>query len=135
MVCEKLSILIHIIVLQVKLIFHSNINELTKFLLLDLENLKFILVPKVLKTLYLICWILLLFLNINWLIKTINNVSQDNKVQHYKQSVSIIESSFSILVYAICNKYFYNFVQFYKLMFCLLNSDTLQELLFVFPSF
>ena len=65
MVCEKLSILIHIIVLQVKLIFQSNLNELTKFSLLDLENLKFILVPKVLKTPYLICWLLLLFLNMN----------------------------------------------------------------------
>ena len=54
MVCQKRSILIHIIVLQVKLIFHSNINELTKFLLLYLENLKFILVPKVLKTPYLL---------------------------------------------------------------------------------
>ena len=48
-VCEKLTILIHIIVLQVKLIFQSNSNELTKFSLLDLENLKLILVPKILK--------------------------------------------------------------------------------------
>ena len=64
-----------------------------------------------------------------YLHKILGNDSYDNKVQYY------IKKKYVSCIYAILQQIDVYFVKIYKLMFCLLSSHTLQELLFVCPSF
>ena len=60
-----------------------------------------------------------------------NTESSNNKVQCYKRSISLIKS-YKCKYVLNSNKFTYNYV--YTFIFCLLSSDTLQEM-FVYPTF